>query len=65
MMERSLRLADMLPMQVSTLDAHDWICSSARVEAKYTNPVPTTGPITVKFVERLVEDGVHDLCSRF
>jgi len=44
----------MLPMPVSILGAHDWICSSARMEAKYTNPVPTTGAITVKFVQRLV-----------
>jgi len=54
MMQRALRLADMLPISVSLLCADAWTCSLAKVGAKQTNPVlmPTVSVIAAKIVER-------------
>jgi len=57
MMQRTLWLADILPMSVSVSDAVAWICSLARLGAKWTNPavMPTTSVTAVKIAERLLE----------
>jgi len=55
MMQRTLWLADILPMSVPVSDADAWIRSLARLGAKWTNPavMPTTSATAVKIAERL------------